>query len=209
MRTARWISPLRGQSPWLLFDPLVPYAQLSTDVLPMLPFRWFPWCMWHACEPLRCCGTSSPGPKFTAESKVRWSSVISFCTLHSCSARQVSTLSFSALWSPNSLILYSWSPNSLILHPWSPNSLKLQPLLAPPLLREFATYLVSAGHLWLLLLTSLTSYLPLLPLLRETFKSYILVSGVFLHILAFESLWCSCRFPRRSLVDPSMLPRRF
>jgi len=75
--------------------------------------------------PLSRCGTSSPGPKCTAESKVRFSSVIPLCTRHSCSARQVSTLSFSAPWSPNSLILHFWSQNSLILQPWSPNSLIL------------------------------------------------------------------------------------
>jgi len=34
-------------------------------------------------------------------------------------------------------------PNSLILHPSSPNSFLLQQLLAAPLLREFAAYLVS------------------------------------------------------------------
>jgi len=43
-------------------------------------------------------------------------------------------------WSPNSLALLRWSPNSLDLHPWSPSSLVL---LAAPLLREFAAYLVS------------------------------------------------------------------
>jgi len=73
------------------------------------------------------CGTSSPGPKVTAESKVRRSSVIPSCTWHSCSARQVSTLSFSAPWSPTPLILHPWSPNSLILPHWSPNCLILHP----------------------------------------------------------------------------------
>jgi len=38
-----------------------------------------------------------PSPKFTAESKVRWSSVIPFCTRHSRSASKVSTLLFSNL----------------------------------------------------------------------------------------------------------------
>jgi len=100
--------------------------------------------------PLPRCGASSPGPKFTGESKVRWSSVIP--TWHTCSARQVSTLSLSAPWSPNSLDLHPWSPNSFDRHPWSPNSLDIHPwspnslvlhlLLAAPLLREFAAYLL-------------------------------------------------------------------
>jgi len=103
-----------------------------------------------ATPPPRC-GTSSPGPKLTGGSKVRWSSVIP--TWHSCSGRQVSTLSLSTPWSlnsldlhpwsPNSLDLHPWSPNSLALHSWSPNSLVLHPLLTAPLLREFVAYLVS------------------------------------------------------------------
>jgi len=66
-----------------------------------------------SAAPLPRCGTPSTGPKSSAESKVRWSSVISFCTRHSRSARKVSTLSFSTPLSPSCPILQPWSPNSL------------------------------------------------------------------------------------------------
>jgi len=51
----------------------------------LLPSRWFSWCTWHACVPLRCRDVALPllgqSPK-------------------------VSTLSFSTPWSPNSLSPY-------------------------------------------------------------------------------------------------------
>jgi len=96
LRTARWISPLRVQSPWLLFEPLVLYAQLPTEVLPNAAVQLIP--VMHVARlcaaTLPRCGTSSPCPKFTAEFKVRWSSVIPFCTRHS---RSSETLFFSNL----------------------------------------------------------------------------------------------------------------
>jgi len=127
LRTARWIPPFRVQSPCLLVDRLVLHLPLPTDALstaavPLIPVM----LVARLCAaPLPRCVTSSPGPKFTGESKVRWSPVIP--TWRSCSARQVSTLSLSAPWSPNSLDLHPWSPNSLDLHHWSPNSLALHP----------------------------------------------------------------------------------
>jgi len=77
--------------------------------------------------PMPRCGTFSPGPMFTAESKVRRTSVMFLCTRHSHSARKVSTLSFSTPWTPNSL-----------------SEFLLQPLFTAPLLRELAAYLVSS-----------------------------------------------------------------
>jgi len=122
LRSARWISPLRGQSPWLLLYPLVLRVPLPTDVLPTAAVPLVPvMLVARLCAtPLPRCGTSSPGPKFTAEFKVRWSSVIPFLTRYSFSARQVSTLSLFAPWSPNSLVLHPWSPNSLVPRPWFP-----------------------------------------------------------------------------------------
>jgi len=96
LRTARWISPLRIRSPWFLFDSLVLYAPLPTEVLPNAAVLQVP-VMYVAplcAAPLPWCGTS-PGPKFMAESQVRWSSVIPCITRHSRSARQVFTLSWS------------------------------------------------------------------------------------------------------------------
>jgi len=99
-----------------------------TAAVPLIPMMLV--VLLCAAPPPRC-GTSSPCPKLTREYKVRWSPVIP--TWHSCSARQVSTLSLSA----------PWSPNSLALHPWSQKSVVLHPLLAAPLLREVAAYLIS------------------------------------------------------------------
>jgi len=108
------------------------------------------------------CGTSSLGPKFTGESKVRWSPVIP--TWHSYSARQVSTLSLFVPWSPSSLDLHPWSPKSLDLYHWSPNS--RSPSLisklsrSPSSPRRAVTTRIRrvSGHLLLLLLIFVGSY---------------------------------------------------
>jgi len=97
--------------------------------------------------PMPRCGTFSPGPMFTAESKVRRTSVMFLCTRHSHSARKVSTLSFSTPWSPNSLSPHLGLSFGVCTQPWTPNSLSeflLQPLFTAPLLRELAAYLVSS-----------------------------------------------------------------
>jgi len=92
---ARWISPLRVQSPCLLVDPLVLHVPLPIDAPPTatVPLISVKLVARLCAAPLPRCGTSSPGPKFTGESKVRWSPVIRFCTRHSCLAREVSIIS--------------------------------------------------------------------------------------------------------------------
>jgi len=78
----RWISQLRVQSPCLLVSPLVLNVPLPIDAPPTTAVPLIPvMLVARLCAaPLPRCGTSSPGPKFTGESKVRWSSVIRFCT---------------------------------------------------------------------------------------------------------------------------------
>jgi len=79
----------------LLVDPLVfhvphPIDAPPTAAVPLIPVMLVARL---SAAPLPRCDTSSPGPKFTGESKVRWSSVIRFCTRLSCLVREVSILS--------------------------------------------------------------------------------------------------------------------
>jgi len=128
--------------------------------------------------------------------------------LDTSTARQVSTVLFSAPWSPNSLILHPWSLNYFILHPWSPNSLIL-PHWSPKSL-----ILPHWSPNFLLLQPLLAAYQPAIcccccsdlwgvTLLREKFKSLFLLSGVSLRILAFETLDA----PADSRGAPSLLNR--
>jgi len=88
LRTARWISPLRVQSPMFLLDPLVLYAQLLTGV-------W--------------------SPKSKVHGSVQSPVEFRYFLLHTALSLCPQSLHFLILfpWSLNSLILYLWSPNSL------------------------------------------------------------------------------------------------
>jgi len=111
---ARWISPLRVQSPCLLVDPLVLHEPLPIDAPPTAAVPLIPVMLVARlyAAPLPRCGTSYSRLKFTGESKVQWSSVIRFWTRHSCLAREVSILSRS----PSLVFKLSRSPSK------SPNS---------------------------------------------------------------------------------------
>jgi len=154
LRIARWISPLRVQSPCLLVDPHVLHVPLPIDDPPTATVPLIPVILvarLRAAPLPRCC-TSSPGPKFTGESKVWWSPVIRFCTRHSCLAREVSNISRSS----SLVFTFSRSP-SLV------SKLTRSPSKSPNSLRRAVTTRI------LLVGSYLTRHIP--PLLRETFKT--------------------------------------
>jgi len=121
-------APHPVQGPWscMTHFSFTQSSQLKFCIV--LPFRWFSWCMWDACVPLRCRDVALPLP---VQSPVEFRYSLLHMALSLCPQ------------SFRSLILQPWSSNSLFPQPWSPNCLPLQPHFAAPLLREFAAYLAS------------------------------------------------------------------
>jgi len=122
LRMARWYSPLQVQSPRILFGLFVLDSRHPLGVLCLgtVPRR-------RAVLLLRC-GTSSPSPKFTAESKVRCVPLFPFANgtlaLPSKSPHSPYNLSYSKYLSETSRSPNSLCPNVLSPTSLSPNSLR-------------------------------------------------------------------------------------
>jgi len=166
--------------------------------------RYLPLFQHRTCLVLPRCGTSSPGTKFTWEPEVPHGTL---ALPGKYSPSPYPLLGLQTLWisklsrSPSLVFKLSRSPSLVSKLSRSPSSPRRA---VTTRIRRVSGKRPAICCLYLWGVIQLLTFPPYFG------KHLKLLSTLqrFLHILAFESFWCSLRFPRRSLVAPSMLPRR-